>query len=88
MAKIFNGTLRCADISYRRRSTSNRDLTRVLSGNSYPGIGVGGLNATLSKTRLNRGYYMAAWRYEFYLRVLEVSLTSERSELVRDTFST
>ena len=27
---------------------------------------------------LNRGYYMAAWGYEFYLRVLQVSLTSER----------
>ena len=31
---------------------------------------------------------MAAWGYEFYLRVLKVSLTSERSEQVRDTFST
>ena len=30
---------------------------------------------------------MAAWEYEFYLRVLKVSLTSERSERVRDTFS-
>ena len=29
---------------------------------------------------------MAAWGYEFYLRVLKVSLTSERSERVRDTF--
>ena len=37
---------------------------------------------------LNRGYYMAARGYEFYLRVLKVSLTSERSERVRDTFST
>ena len=36
----------------------------------------------------NRGYYMAARGYEFYLRVLKVSLTSERSERVRDTFST
>ena len=27
---------------------------------------------------LNRGYYMAAWGYEFYLLVLKVSLTSER----------
>ena len=35
-----------------------------------------------------RGYYMAAWGYEFYLRVLKLSLTSERSERVRDTFST
>ena len=26
----------------------------------------------------NRGYYMAAWGYEFYLRVLKVSLASER----------
>ena len=29
---------------------------------------------------------MAAWGYEFYLRVLKVSLTSEQSERVRDTF--
>ena len=36
----------------------------------------------------NRGYYTAAWGYEFYLRVLKVSLTSERSERVRNTFST
>ena len=31
------------------------------------------------ETRRNRGYYMAARGYEFYLRVLKVSLTSERS---------
>ena len=31
---------------------------------------------------------MAARGYEFYLRVLKVSLTSERSERMRDTFST
>ena len=31
---------------------------------------------------------MAAWGYEFDLLVLKVSLTSERSERVRDTFST
>ena len=31
---------------------------------------------------------MAAWGYEFYLRVLKVSLTSERSKRVRDTFGT
>ena len=37
---------------------------------------------------LYRGYYMAAWGYEFYLPVLKVSLTSERSERVGDTFST
>ena len=30
---------------------------------------------------------MAARGYEFYLRVLKVSLTSEQSERVRDTFS-
>ena len=36
----------------------------------------------------NRGYYMAAQAYEFYLHMLKVSLTSERSERVRDTFST
>ena len=35
-----------------------------------------------------RGYYMAARGYEFYLRVMKVSLTSERSKRVRDTFST
>ena len=35
-----------------------------------------------------RGYYMAALGYRFYLRVLKVSLTNERSSLVRDTFST
>ena len=29
---------------------------------------------------------MATWGYEFYLRVLKVSLTSERSKRVRDTF--
>ena len=37
---------------------------------------------------LYRGYYMAARGYEFYLRVLLVSLTSERSERVRDASST
>ena len=31
---------------------------------------------------------MAARGYEFYLRVLQVSLTCDRSERVRDTFST
>ena len=31
---------------------------------------------------------MAAWGYEFYLLVLKVSLTGERSSLVRDTFGT
>ena len=31
---------------------------------------------------------MAAQRYEFYLQVLKVSLACERSEGVRDTFST
>ena len=30
---------------------------------------------------------MAAREYEFYLRVLKVSLMSERSDQVRDTFS-
>ena len=35
-----------------------------------------------------RGYYMAARGYEFYLQALKVSLKSERSERVRDTFST
>ena len=37
---------------------------------------------------LNRGYYMAAWGYEFYLLVLKVSLTRSLRSLVRDTFST
>ena len=32
------------------------------------------------KGALYRGYFMAARGYEFYLRVLKVSLTSERSE--------
>ena len=36
---------------------------------------------------LYRGYYMAARGYEFYPRVLKVSLTSDRSERVRDSFS-
>ena len=36
----------------------------------------------------HRGYYMAARGYEFYLGVLRVSLTDERNERVRDTFST
>ena len=44
--------------------------------------------AFLCCTNLNRGYYMAVRGYKFYLRVLQVSLTSERSERVRDTFST
>ena len=36
-----------------------------------------------------RGYYMVAQAHEFYLRVLvlHVSLMSEPSERVRDTFS-
>ena len=37
---------------------------------------------------INRGYYMAARGYEFYLRVLKVSLTRSLRSLVRDTFST
>ena len=43
---------------------------------------------SIMESRINRGYYMAAQGYEFYLRVLKVSLTSEQSERVRDTFST
>jgi len=31
---------------------------------------------------------MATWGYEFYLLVLKVSLTSEQSKRVGDTFST
>ena len=27
---------------------------------------------------INRGYYMGAWGYEFYVLALKVSLTSER----------
>ena len=42
----------------------------------------------LFSVNINRGYYMATRGYEFYLRVLKLSLTSERSERVRDTFST
>ena len=45
-------------------------------------------NPQLCNQLSNRGYFMAARGYEFYLRVLKVSLTSERSERVRDTFST
>ena len=37
---------------------------------------------------LHRGYNMAAWGYEFYLRVLKVSPTRSLRSLVRDTFST
>ena len=37
---------------------------------------------------IDRGYYMAAWGYEFYLLVLKVSLTRSLCSLVRDTFST
>ena len=37
---------------------------------------------------VNRRYYMAARGYEFYLRVLKVSLTGERNERVRYPFST
>ena len=37
----------------------------------------------------NKGYYMAVRRYGFYLdKMLIVSLTSERSERVRDVFNT
>ena len=42
----------------------------------------------VSSNDIHRGYFMAARGYEFYLRVLKVSLTSERSERVRDNFST
>ena len=37
---------------------------------------------------MNRGYYMAARGYEYYVRVLKVSLTRSLRSLVRDTFST
>ena len=40
------------------------------------------LNNYLSNYTRYTGYYMAAWGYEFYLRVLK------RSSFVRDTFST
>ena len=43
--------------------------------------------STMNKA-VYRGYFMAARGYKFYLQVLKVSLTSERSERVRDTFST
>ena len=42
----------------------------------------------LSMGIIKRRFNMAARGYEFYLRVLKVSLTSELSERVRDTFST
>ena len=35
-----------------------------------------------------RGHYMAARGYKFYLQVPKVSLMHERSERMRDTFST
>ena len=38
--------------------------------------------------KMYTGYFMAARGYEFYLRVLKVSLTSSLCSLVRDTFST
>ena len=38
--------------------------------------------------QIYRGYYVAVRRYGFYLRVLIISLTSERSERVRDVFNT
>ena len=38
-----------------------------------------------SKGSVNRGCYMAARGYEFYLRVLKASLTSEWSKRARDT---
>jgi len=46
------------------------------------GGGVAGLTVRkveIELDQLNRGYYMAARGYEFYLRVVKVSLTSERS---------
>ena len=45
-------------------------------------------HATRHPKGINRGYYMAARGYEFYLRVLKVSLTRSLRSLVRDTFST
>ena len=35
-----------------------------------------------------KGYYMAAWGYEFHLLVLKLSLTLSLRSLVRDIFST
>ena len=40
------------------------------------------------KVRIYRGYYVAARGYEFYLRVLIVSLTRSLRSLVSDTIST
>ena len=34
---------------------------------------------TLIEIHIHRGYYMAAWGYEFYLLVLKVSLTRSRT---------
>ena len=46
-------------------------------------------NGIRSKWNTCRGYFMAAREYDFfYLRVLQVSLTSDRSKQVTDTYST
>ena len=42
----------------------------------------------LKQKLINRGYYMAARGYKFYLRVLSVSLMSGHSEQVKATIST
>ena len=37
-------------------------------------------SSVIMSVLINRGYYMAARGYEFYLRVLKVSLTSEKQQ--------
>ena len=43
---------------------------------------------TQNNAAVNRRYFMAARGYEFYLRVLKVSLTSERSDIDTDEIPT
>ena len=44
------------------------------------------ITVRLPGEKIYRGYYVAARRYKYYLLVLKVSLRSERSERVRNTF--
>ena len=56
-------------------------------GDFHPHLKKKEITVRLPGEKIYRGYYMAARRYEFYLFMLKVSLTSERSERVRNTFS-
>ena len=96
---IFNLKKHVASSTHKNRHTLDLIITRCndlsVSNVSVVDPGISDhcallFNLSVSKPPLprNRGYYMAARGYEFYLRVLKVSLTSERSERVRDTFST